>query len=197
MKKTIKEEEIILESISDVYIFVLLLIFPFVVDSTGYFRILECKWYSYIIIACTYLVTCIFTFLYFLIFKRINYLKKIKLTKIQWAAIALLGIHLLSCLLSPFKYDYNLLVGIGRGEGLLVTSLYIFTFLFISLFAKFKKRHILYFSISSIIMSTIAVLQYIGFNPFHLFQNGIGTHNVSFMTTIGNIDFVSALYCIQ
>lgn len=29
-----------------------------------------------------------------------------------------------------------------------------------------------------------------------MYQDGIGTHNVSFMATIGNIDFISALYCI-
>lgn len=29
-----------------------------------------------------------------------------------------------------------------------------------------------------------------------MYQRGIGTHNVSFMTTIGNIDFISAMYCI-
>ena len=58
------------------------------------------------------------------------------------------------------------------------------------MFGKFKKRYILYFSVSSILINTIAILQYIGFNPFNMYQNGIGTHNVSFMATIGNISFI-------
>ena len=45
-------------------------------------------------------------------------------------------------------------------------------------------------------VSLIAILQYIGFNPFNMYQDGIGTHNVSFIGTIGNIAFVSAFYCI-
>ena len=64
------------------------------------------------------------------------------------------------------------------------------------MFGKFKKRYILYFSVSSILINTIAILQYIGFNPFNMYQNGIGTHNVSFMATIGNISFISAMFCI-
>ena len=46
------------------------------------------------------------------------------------------------------------------------------------------------------LINLIAILQYVGFNPFNMYQDGIGTHNVSFMTTIGNIDFISAIYCI-
>lgn len=34
------------------------------------------------------------------------------------------------------------------------------------------------------------------YRPFNIYQDGIGTHNVSFMATIGNIDFISAMYCI-
>lgn len=64
------------------------------------------------------------------------------------------------------------------------------------MFGKFKKRYILYFSVSSILINTISILQYIGFNPFNMYQNGIGTHNVSFMATIGNISFISAMFCI-
>ena len=79
---------------------------------------------------------------------------------------------------------------------MIVSSLYVLTFLVVSLFSKFEKKHILYFSISSILINTIAILQYIGFNPFNMYQDGIGTHNVSFIGTIGNIDFVSAIYCI-
>ncbi len=98
--------------------------------------------------------------------------------------------------MSPFFNKYNLFIGVGRGEGLINITLYCITFLFITLFGKFKKRFILYFSISSILLNLICILQYIGFNPLNMYQDGIGTHNVSFMGTIGNKDFISALYCI-
>ena len=196
MKAVINKEKSILEVISDVYIFIILLVFPLIVDKNGFFRILECKWYSYVAISSVYILSSILVILYFLIFKKANIMNKIKLSKVQWFAIAFLAVNILSFLFSPFRKNYNLLVGVGRGEGLIVSSLYILSFLFITLFAKFKKKYIMYFSISSILLNIIAILQFIGFNPFNMYQDGIGIHNVSFLTTIGNIDFVSALYCI-
>ena len=196
MRELLKKEQTILEVISDIYIFILILIFPLIVDKTGFFHILECKWYSYVTIATTYIVLNILIILYFLLFKSVNIFKHTKLSIIQWLAIGFLCVNVVSCFSSPFFDRYDLFIGVGRGEGLIVMTLYSLSFLFVSLFAKFKKRYIIYFTISSILVSLIAVLQYIGFNPFNMYQDGIGTHNVSFMTTIGNIDFVSAIYCI-
>lgn len=104
--------------------------------------------------------------------------------------------NIISTFLSPFFKDYNLFVGVGRAEGLISITLYCLSFLNITMFGEFKKRYIQYFSIASIMVSSIAILQYIGFNPFNMYQDGIGTHNVSFIGTIGNIAFVSAFYCI-
>jgi len=196
MKELIKKEEIILDLLSEVYIAVMILLFPLLVDKTGFFKILECKWHSYLIIGSVYLLAVIGVLLYFWIFKKVNYFKRVKFSIVQWLAIAFLGVNVISCFASPFFKDYNLFVGVGRGEGLIMMTLYSMTFLAISLFAKFKKRYILYFSISSVLINSIAILQYIGFNPFNMYQNGIGTHNVSFMATIGNISFISATFCI-
>lgn len=196
MKDLLEKEKIILEIISDIYIFAMILIFPLIVDKTGFFHILECKWYSYVTIATTYILLNLLVILYFLLFKKINYFKNIKFTIIQWLAISFLLVNIISCFISPFFNKYDLFIGVGRGEGLIAMSLYTLSFLCVSLFAKFKRRYITYFSLASILISLVAVLQYVGFNPFNMYQNGIGTHNVSFMTTIGNIGFISAMYCI-
>lgn len=196
MKELLKREQTILEVIADIYIFALILIFPLIVDKTGFFHIFECKWYSFVTIASTYIGINIFVILYFFIFKKINFFKQNKFSSVQWLVIIFLIVNIISCFISPFFKKYNLFIGVGRGEGLIAMILYTLSFLFVSLGAKFKKRYITYFSIASISLNTIAVLQYIGFNPFNMYQNGIGTHNVSFMTTIGNVDFISAMYCI-
>lgn len=196
MKDLIKKEKAILEVLTDIYIFAMILVFPLIVDKTGFFHILECKWYSYVTIATTYIGITILVILYFLLFKKINIFKSTKLTIIQWLAVGFLAVNVISCFTSPFFKKYDLFMGVGRGEGLIAMSLYSVSFLCASLFAKFKKRYITYFSISSILVSLIEVLQYVGFNPFNMFQGGIGTHNVSFMGTIGNVDFISAMYCL-
>lgn len=146
--------------------------------------------------AVTYIIACIIAVIYGDIKKKELYIKQIKLSKVQWFVIIFWLINVISCFMSPFFKEYNLFVGIGRGEGLINITLYCITFLFITLFGKFRKRFILYFSISSILLNLICILQYIGFNPLNMYQDGIGTHNVSFMGTIGNKDFISALYCI-
>ena len=184
----------ILEYLTDIYIFLIVIIFPLIVDKTGFFSILECKWKSYVAITVLYIFFVVVINLYYLF-------HKIKLLDIKKSIINILGIiflliNILSCFLSPFFKDYNLFIGVGRGEGLIISSLYILSFLFIANFGKFKKKHILYFAISSILVSFVAILQYVGFNPFNMYQDGIGTHNVSFMATIGNIDFISAYYTI-
>lgn len=184
----------LLEKITGIYIFLIIVLFPLIVDKTGFFNILECKWKSFVGISSVYTISVFFIGIYALIKKEKIFDKRLSI--IQILAIIFLGINILSCLISPFFKDYNLLIGTGRGEGLIVSSLYILSFLLVSLFGKFNKRYILYFGLSNVLVSFIAVLQYIGFNPFNMFQDGIGTHNVSFMATIGNVDFISAYYTI-
>ena len=186
----------IFEKITDIYIFLVIIIFPLIVDSTGFFRILECKYKAFLILSSGYILVNIVTYLYYLLIERKNILKGRKISKVQIFAIVFWLVNLVSCILSPYKSTANLLYGVGRGEGLINITLYVVTFLLITTFGKFKRRHIMYFSISAILLNTIAILQFIGFNPLNMYQDGIGTHNVSFMGTIGNVDFISALYCI-
>ena len=190
------KEKNILAKITEVYIIVMVMLFPLLVDSTGFFRILEAK-YSYFLIINTIYISVLFVIiLYYWLFRNTNIFKEIKLHKIQWAVIVFLIINIISTILSPFFKEYNLFVGVGRAEGLISITLYCLSFLNITMFGEFKERYIVYFSVASITVSSVAILQYIGFNPFNMYQNGIGTHNVSFIGTIGNIAFVSAFYCI-
>ena len=186
----------VLSKITELYIVIMIILFPLIVDSTGFFKILECKYKYFLIIGTLYFITNFITILYFSIFKDVNIFKEFKLKKIHLAAILFWGINILSTLLSPFLKYYNLMIGTGRAEGLLTISFYILIFLNITLFGNFSKKQIRYFSISSIFFSLICILQYIGFNPLNMYQDGIGTHNVSFIGTIGNIAFVSAYYTI-
>lgn len=185
-----------LARVTEIYIFIMIILFPLCVDSTGFFNILECKYRCFLIINTIYISVILITILYYKLFKNINCFKEYKLGKVQWAVILFMIINIVATVLSPFLRKYNLLVGVGRGEGLITIILYCLSFINISLFGNFKKRYVLYFSISSIVVSFISILQYIGFNPFNMYQQGIGTHNVSFIGTIGNIDFVSTFYCI-
>lgn len=190
------KEQNLLAKITNIYIFVMVVLFPLCVDSTGFFKILECKYSYFLGINVIYIFTIIVILMYFKMFRNTNFFKHLKLSNIQKVAIVFLVVNVVSTLLSPFLKKYNLFVGVGRAEGLITITLYILSFLNISLFGKFEKKYILYFSISSLMVNIISILQYIGFNPLNMYQDGIGTHNVSFIGTIGNVDFVSAYYTI-
>ena len=192
----LNRERNLFKKITNIYIFFIIIIFPLIVDNTGFFKILECKWHTYLYISIIYYSIILIIFLYYLLLKKINYFSNMKINKMQIAALSFILINILSCLFSPYLKTHNLLIGVGRGEGLIMMTLYALSFLSIITFTNFKKKFILFFSISSILLSIIGILQYIGFNPFNMYQDGIGTHNVSFMITIGNIDFISALYSI-
>ena len=185
----------ILEVLSECYLFFIIILFPLVIGPLGYKNILEVKYYTYIYATIIYISIIILTLLYYLIIKKINFFKYLKLKKYHYFIILFLLINIISCIFSPYK-KYNLLLGLGRGEGLLNTILYTTSFIFISLFLKFNRKYLLYFSLSSILISFIAFLQYLGLNPFYIFKGHSGPFNMSFMTTIGNKDIISAYYTI-
>lgn len=147
----LKKRNNLLEKLTELYIFIIIVIFPLCVDSTGFFKILECKYKCYLIIAITYIAISLTAIIYYYIFHKIRPFKNIKLSKVQYVVIAFWGINIISCVLSPYRKKYNLLLGVGRGEGLINMSLYCITFLLISLFENFEKD----------ILHTFQYLQYV------------------------------------
>ena len=57
------------------------------------------------------------------------------------------------------------------------------------MFGEFKKRYIQYFSIASIMVSSIAILQYIGFNPFNMeYKLEVSSPTLSVYATLTSTD---------
>ena len=185
-----------LSKLTDIYVFFLIVIFPLIIDKTGYFNILNCKWKALVLGFIMYISIVIIYFFGYYFKRKINLLKQIKLNKIHKSIIILIIVYILSTIFSPYLLKHNLLIGVGRAEGLIINLVYLISALLISLFLKPSRKHLLYIAISSICISFIFFLQYLGLNPFNLYQKGLGMHNSFFVTTIGNIDTVSAIYCL-
>ena len=130
----------VLDRLTEIYIFVIIVIFPLCVDSTGFFRILECKYRTFLIIGVTYLALSLIILIYYYIFHKIKIIKNIKLSKVQYVVLAFWGINAISCAFSPYFEKYDLFIGVGRGEGLINMTLYCFTFLAITMFGKFRFK---------------------------------------------------------
>ena len=70
------KEKNILSKITEIYIIVMVMIFPLCVDSTGFFRILEAKYSYFLNINTIYISAIIITILYYLLFKKTNIFKE-------------------------------------------------------------------------------------------------------------------------
>ena len=188
-------ENKLINKITNIYLIILIVIFPLLVSSKGYENILEVKYYSFIFIVVSYFLLSIIVYFYELIIRNNNILKGYKFTILDYLVLGYLLINIISTIFSPYK-NLDLLKGLGRGEGLLIVFIYVLLYFLISLFGKFDKKIFNYFSISSLLVSLIGILQFFGFNPLNLYKGISGPYNMSYMSTIGNIDFLSAYYTI-
>ena len=145
MKLISKIKQNIFSLLTEIYVVVIVVIYPLIVDKTGFFKILECKYRYFVFIASTYIALMLILVIYNMIFDKDKLKESVKFGKVQLTILVFLLLNIISCILSPYFKDYNLLVGIGRGEGLISMFLYCFSFLLISMFGKFNKRYILYF----------------------------------------------------
>ncbi len=188
-------ENNILNKITKYYLIIIIIFYPLIVGPKGYENILEVKHYSFIFLSISYFLLSIIIYFYYLIIKNNNILKNKKITILDYLVLIYLLINILSVIFSPYK-SYNLMKGLGRGEGLFITIIYILNYFFITKLGKFDKKIFIYFSISSILVSLIGCLQFWGLNPLALYKGISGPYNMSFMSTIGNIDFLSTYYTI-
>lgn len=122
------------------------------------------------------------------------FLKRMSFTQI------LIGIYLLITLISSFLSPYRqyVLFGASRCEGLLTISCYCISFFLISQFAQPRKWMLWLLSAVMIVFCTIGILQRMNYNPLLLYPLSDTPHNysLSFISTVGNIDYVAALLCI-
>ena len=55
MKKLVRENNSLLERVINIYI-IFLIFYPLIIDKTGYFHILECKWTTYVIVTSIFII---------------------------------------------------------------------------------------------------------------------------------------------
>lgn len=76
----------ILNKITDIYIFLIIILFPLMVDSSGFLKILECKYKCFITISSIYIVSISLIVIYNIIIKN-NILNIKKITKIKYSIL--------------------------------------------------------------------------------------------------------------
>ena len=120
----------------------------------------------------------------------------------DWAVLGFALVTLLSALFSPFKSDTNVWVGIyERYDGVVTQLLYIAVFLIVAKWYRPRLRHFILFGISATLVALIGILQFFGIDIFDLWGNAQDImpvqnfYNISFRTTLGNVNIVSTYVC--
>jgi len=182
------------------YVLFVLAIYPLVVGPQGYDNIIDVKSHTYWAVTLVFL----FVFLLFYLSYRLGAGKITdgvrwyqKLDFADWALIAFFIVITISSILSPYKETW--LGRRGRNDGWLTMFCMLVCYFPVSRWYKPKRLDFSIFAISSVILCTIGILQFYGYDFFNLFPydrlGGTG-FTISFRSTIGNVNFLSMYYCM-
>lgn len=179
--------------ITNIYISIMLLIFPLFTGFSGYSNITLSKYAFFLAASGMWLA-------FILCLSIARRLPLPKLRSHHFAALAFAAVCCLSALLSP--YGSESLIGAGRYDGLVTQLAYVLIFLGVSMFAELRKGHFVCLGLSVTLCSAVALLQLFNINIFGLFPGSYSHYDAgirysgAFLGTIGNTNVLSAYFCI-
>lgn len=180
------------ERITDIYIIIMLLIFPLFFGFATYRSITVSKFAFFL--GCTGLWAAALAVLLLRRGARFPFAAP------QWAALAYLLLCLLSWLCSPNRA--TALLGAGRYDGLLGSFAYVLIFLGISAFARPRPLYAQCFALSVSLCALLSLLQLADLNPLGLYPDGLRYYDSgikysgAFLGTIGNTNLLDTLLCL-
>lgn len=203
MKKKL-EKESVFTKLTYIFIVLMLTLFLFWVDATGYSRITEAKLPvfkalcgGYVIAVLVLVPSCLVTGL----IKTADVKRFFKeSTWAQRLAAAYMLLTVLSGILS--QYGFNTWQGVSRYEGTETICIYCLCFIFVSAFGRIKPWMKYVFGAGVLALCVLSIIQLAGANPLGLYPDGLnyygsGTdYNGAYLGTIGNTDLYSAFLCI-
>lgn len=93
-------------------------------------------------------------------------------------------------------------IGATRDEGALTITIYVLTFLLVSVYGRVEKWMLPLFAVSVSLFDILCILQLFGWNPFTLYPEGYNYfganvhYSGAYLGTIGNVDLVAAFLCL-
>ena len=199
-----RRSENVFTKLSYVFIVLMLTVFLFWFDSSGYSGITEAKLTMFNIICGGYVILTLILIPASLATEVITkqelkaYIKES--TWVQRLLLAFLLLTVVSALLSPYKSETW--VGATRYEGVRSIALYVLSAVFLSSFGRVKSWMAYLLGGSVLCFSVISIIQLYGGNPFGLYPGdlnyfGAGVdYSGEYLGTIGNTDLVAAFLCV-
>lgn len=183
------------ESITDIYLTIMLFLFPLFPGFSGYQNITEAKYFFLIITTAAWSVSLII----FCAVRRPSLSSRFSAAHC-FAAVFLFVLSL-SWWLSPYRSVSFL--GSGRFDGLFSDIIYLLIFFGVSLFSRPKLIHLQFFSLSISLCLILSLVQLCGLNPLRLFPGGLTFYDSGlsysgvFLGTIGNMNIYDAIICLS
>ena len=188
------------QKLTDVYIFVMLLIFPLFTGFRGYTQITDSKFF--------FLLSATLLWIVLLVVFSVLERKREKgknsllpsLRPSELAALAFAAVCTVSALVSPFFPET--LPGAGRWDGLLTLLLYVLILLCARRFGRLRAAHLYAAGVSLLFQTGIVLLQLLDRNPLGLFPGGLRWSDANlrysgvFLGTIGNVDLLASYLCL-
>ena len=204
MRRTDERAQRILSHLSNAYIAVLLTVF-LLYPGSGYQTITLQKWRLYLWLTGAYIVAILLLRLELTIVGETPAPKPCRVWRALPLSHKLLLGYLLTTVLSAIlsKYRTTAIWGSGRCEGLVAIALYVLSFMLVSVYAEPKRWMLWLFAASVSVNCVICLIQFAGYNPFHLYPEGMNYYDANkqyageFLGTIGNVDILSAVLSLS
>lgn len=187
------------ETVSDVYLALMLSAFLLWTGPDGYTKILEAKYRLFLLLTIVYCAAAALSALRQI--RTVCFCKLLRAVRpAEWLMLGYVLCSLLSTFLSPWRADAWL--GLSRREGLLTLALYGAVFLLLGRLARPKAWLLDVFGAAMSLCCLLALWQLAGGNPLGLYPKGLaysdaGTaYSGAYLGTIGNTDLLAAVMCV-
>lgn len=187
------------ETVSDVYLALMLSAFLLWTGPDGYTKILEAKYRLFLLLTIVYCAAAALSALRQI--RTVCFCKLLRAVRpAEWLMLGYVLCSLLSTFLSPWRADAWL--GRSRREGLLTLALYGAVFLLLGRLARPKAWLLDVFGAAMSLCCLLALWQLAGGNPLGLYPKGLaysdaGTaYSGEYLGTIGNTDLLAAVMCV-
>lgn len=194
----------ILGRITNLYLCLMLTVYLFCFDQTGYLHIVELKQKAFWLICGSYPLAIAVALSVTVLQKKCTIRQVGSKLLPSTAAQTLALLFALFCILSTVfsQYPRHTLLGGSRGEGLLTILLYILIYYLVSKFFTPEKWLLWVLSGAVTVFSVLCILQLQGLNPLGLYPKDMTyfgkdtAYSGAYLGTIGNVGLVSAFLCL-
>lgn len=202
--KTKKKRTLPFGKITEIFLLLIMAVYPLVIGTGGYQSISASKYTAFCVLCGGYVLAMALLAVEAALVGELKWRSPAELVKSSNWAQRFALIYLFFTWVSALASEYlpQTVTGGSRHENALTITLYVLTFLLVSVFGKLTRLHLWGLGVSVTLFCAVCFLQFAGLNPFSLYPEGMNYYDAGvkysgeYLGTIGNVDLVAAYLCI-